>query len=249
MHTHHIGRSTIQTPEADRGRALAEGRAHTAHVVLPTFDSANATDTPRPADRIMAGIGDAIAFANGDITRAVLHTPDAADLQGEVERLTDTSERMEVIDGELDEIVVAGGAHLERMSRKGWFLSLARADGSEVAIWLRGKVTMFEDRPPAALPRLGQSVAASLSPAPVTQAQGWQDISTAPRDGTTVILWVVTEYAPQGHMLWPCKVIYDDWCWEISDNAHLDYDYQILEDMEITHWMPLPAAPVTEGGK
>ena len=72
---------------------------------------------------------------------------------------------------------------------------------------------------------------------------GWQGIESAPKDGTTVILWVVTPYAPQGHMLWPCKVIHDDWCWEISDNAYIDWDYQIIEDKEITHWMPLPTPP------
>jgi len=50
-------------------------------------------------------------------------------------------------DGELDEIVTDGGMHLERMSKKGWFLSGSRADGSSIAIWFRGKVTMVEERP------------------------------------------------------------------------------------------------------
>ena len=49
-------------------------------------------------------------------------------------------------DGSLDE-VVAGGAHLEHMGGKGWFLAMQRADGSEFCIWFRGKITMTEERP------------------------------------------------------------------------------------------------------
>ena len=48
-------------------------------------------------------------------------------------------------DGSLDE-VVAGGAHLEHMGGKGWFLSMQRADGSSFCIWINGRITSFEDR-------------------------------------------------------------------------------------------------------
>ena len=48
-------------------------------------------------------------------------------------------------DGELDEIV-AGKAHLERMSKKGWFLSMTRDDGTSICVWFHGKVTSVEDR-------------------------------------------------------------------------------------------------------
>ena len=50
-------------------------------------------------------------------------------------------------DGELDEIRTSGGCHLERMSKKGWFLSCIRADGSEFCVWFRGKVESTEERP------------------------------------------------------------------------------------------------------
>jgi hypothetical protein len=51
-------------------------------------------------------------------------------------------------DGSLDEVVTDGGAHLEHMGGKHWFLSCVRADGSEFAIWFKGKITMAEERDP-----------------------------------------------------------------------------------------------------
>jgi hypothetical protein len=49
--------------------------------------------------------------------------------------------------GTLDEVVTNGGAHLEHMGGKGWFLAMSRADGSEFCVWIQGKVTMTEERP------------------------------------------------------------------------------------------------------
>jgi hypothetical protein len=46
----------------------------------------------------------------------------------------------------LDEVVTDGGAHLEHMGGKSWFLSMERADGSEFCVWFKGKVTMVEER-------------------------------------------------------------------------------------------------------
>jgi hypothetical protein len=51
-------------------------------------------------------------------------------------------------DGALDEIVGSGGAHLERLSKKNWFLSITHADGSQSAVWFRGRIELFEVRPP-----------------------------------------------------------------------------------------------------
>ena len=48
--------------------------------------------------------------------------------------------------GNLDEIVVEGAAHLERMGGNRWFLSMERADGTSFAIWFTGKITMTEER-------------------------------------------------------------------------------------------------------
>lgn len=51
-------------------------------------------------------------------------------------------------DGSLDEIVASGGAHLERMDKKDWFLVMFNADGSSTAIWFHGKIINLEDRAP-----------------------------------------------------------------------------------------------------
>lgn len=48
--------------------------------------------------------------------------------------------------GRLDEIVTTGGAHLERIGKRRWFLECTRADGSSVCLWFRGEVTMTEER-------------------------------------------------------------------------------------------------------
>ena len=63
------------------------------------------------------------------------------------------SNRVEYDDNELDEVVTDAGMHFERMSNKGWFLSGQRSDGSEIAIWIRGKVILVEEwpAPPAAM--------------------------------------------------------------------------------------------------
>ncbi len=53
--------------------------------------------------------------------------------------------------GHLDEIVTDGGAHLECLGggkrRARWFLNCIRADGSEICVWLEGRVTLIEERP------------------------------------------------------------------------------------------------------
>lgn len=48
-------------------------------------------------------------------------------------------------DGLLDE-VVAGDAHLERMSGKSWFLAMQRVDGTSFCVWFKGKVVSVEER-------------------------------------------------------------------------------------------------------
>ncbi|MBK4215102.1 hypothetical protein JJJ17_04095 [Paracoccus caeni] len=49
--------------------------------------------------------------------------------------------------GKLDEVFTTGSAHLERLSKKNWFLSCERADGSSLAVWFEGMITMTEERP------------------------------------------------------------------------------------------------------
>ena len=50
-------------------------------------------------------------------------------------------------DGTLDEIVVAGGAHLEHMDKNRWFLLMTRRNGSQIAVWFKGDITVTEERP------------------------------------------------------------------------------------------------------
>ena len=53
-------------------------------------------------------------------------------------------------DGSLDEIACDGGAHIEHLGGKRWFLSFVFADGSEHCLWITGKITSEEAREPAA---------------------------------------------------------------------------------------------------
>ena len=61
-------------------------------------------------------------------------------------------------DGGLEEVSTSGGCHLERLSKKRWFLSCIRADGSEFVVYFKGKVEMTEERP--APPRIDAMIAA-----------------------------------------------------------------------------------------
>jgi hypothetical protein len=54
--------------------------------------------------------------------------------------------------GRIDEIVASGGAHLERLDKRQWFLELVNGDGSSTAIWIEGKIANFEDRGPRPSP-------------------------------------------------------------------------------------------------
>jgi hypothetical protein len=57
-------------------------------------------------------------------------------------------ERVSILpNGNLDEVVVAGGCHLERMDKNKWFLACYRKDGSSFVLWFSGKITMTEERP------------------------------------------------------------------------------------------------------
>jgi len=50
------------------------------------------------------------------------------------------------IDGSLVEVVTDGGAHLERLARNDWFLRCERADGTALAIWFKGSITLTEEQ-------------------------------------------------------------------------------------------------------
>lgn len=86
-------------------------------------------------------------------------------------------------------------------------------------------------------------LAAPASPLP---GGGWQDISTAPKDGTEIIVWA-TNFKP-GHPV-VVKWSLDKYAqrpiprWETRDPI---YGRRSFIDRPPTHWQPLPAAPTGE---
>ena len=67
---------------------------------------------------------------------------------------------------------------------------------------------------------------------------GWQDISTAPRDGTVVDLWRGPRNGYPGHMAREAKWVDGRWWWNSNK-------YHELDD-KITHWMPIPPPPAAD---
>ena len=70
----------------------------------------------------------------------------------------------------------------------------------------------------------------------------WQNIETAPRDGTKILVWGgewVGELGPREPVDEPMKVYF---CgrggWHVADTV-----YYCAEIENPTHWMPLPAGP------
>lgn len=77
----------------------------------------------------------------------------------------------------------------------------------------------------------------------------WQPIETAPRDGSRI--WVfVREYDPQEYVVsWATTVDlpkdHEDYWegWVFADEILVNH---CSEDIDPSHWMPLPAAPLTD---
>ena len=68
-------------------------------------------------------------------------------------------------------------------------------------------------------------------------SSGWQPMTTAPRDGTRVLVWSATEAAY--HVLSFDKTPPPGW---MSQEG----DYVVFEDQEpLSHWMALPSPPTT----
>lgn len=70
----------------------------------------------------------------------------------------------------------------------------------------------------------------------------WQPIETAPKDGTRVFLWLADEGFP----------VLGAWiAWEKGDEpGWFLFEMHSYDDLhDVTHWLPLPAAPAdTQGG-
>lgn len=53
--------------------------------------------------------------------------------------MSEIIDRVDFQDGELDEIVASGAAHLERLDKDRWFLIFTHGDGSQTALWFTSK--------------------------------------------------------------------------------------------------------------
>lgn len=80
----------------------------------------------------------------------------------------------------------------------------------------------------------------------------WQPIETAPKDGSMFLCWVWAERwsSPDGNdSSYPHDVSQIDFCWwrsraDLPDAGYFDAACgQIGDRQDVTHWMPLPAAP------
>jgi len=87
---------------------------------------------------------------------------------------------------------------------------------------------------------INSAIRAALEAALSAQVQdvpGWQDISTAPRDGTTVLLYAPGWDSPK-----------TGWTYGKDDWRDCPYSHKGSENYLPTHWMPLPAAPAKQEG-
>jgi hypothetical protein len=79
----------------------------------------------------------------------------------------------------------------------------------------------------------------------------WQPIETAPRDGTTVDAWVPGEFARRvADVSWREPTDSEWWVHggdtiETPDAAWHDCFGPLAKDEQPTHWMHLPAPPIT----
>ena len=77
----------------------------------------------------------------------------------------------------------------------------------------------------------------------------WQPIETAPKDGSMFLCWVSAERWSSedgGGSVRSHDVSQVDFCWWRDNHGNGYFDPacgQIGDSQDVTHWMPLPAAP------
>lgn len=130
-----------------------------------------------------------------------------------------------------------------------------RRDGRRCADWLRGWDQVDDD-----LDRFTRDHKQRTPPMPVdsntrSDSVGWQDIATAPRDGTPILLWA-TRMGCEGTGFNRVVGYHDRHGWSIFGaggpepvSGHVeqpDYRVQRLDSCEPIAWMPLPTPPALE---
>lgn len=169
---------------------------------------------------------DALRLVHDDLKLIIAHTI--------IEDLRVQHPGIEQIDNERGDIWIPGGStpqssgcvvdiHSVAQSVEQQVLSALRPSHTDLMVSPESIDAFLEAYPPEAAP---------ASPLP---GGGWQDISTAPKDGTHVLL-------SEGHNVWEGRAVesYGRWGWW-ERNAH-PTNYCGSEDYP-THWMPLPPPP------
>lgn len=100
----------------------------------------------------------------------------------------------------------------------------------------------LEERGVTNLPTIMSDMAAALDQAATAlrDLTAWQDIATAPKDGTWILATVAGKH-PETSVPWvPCSTHWNDGEW--TDDDWMEGDWP-RDPYEPTHWRPLPSAP------
>jgi hypothetical protein len=90
-----------------------------------------------------------------------------------------------------------------------------------------------------------QAAEAKLSAAPVPVPPGWMPIETAPKDGTSVLIYkpnALHKQVEEAYWVTPYEDCPEDRCWWSTPIGIAGRGYTILPN-SVTHWMPLPPPP------
>lgn len=79
----------------------------------------------------------------------------------------------------------------------------------------------------------------------IAKANEWQDIASAPKDGTEILCWFGPRIGVKSASWTECASGFEIWC--VDDNKFDPYPVRGYNDPFPTHWLPLPPPPAKEG--